>query len=213
LDVEVSASGVTRQMERDLNIEMGIENDDDDDDDNIGSEEVEKELESVIESSEVEDLRKNVEDMLNNEFRSEVQNKYNEEPSINTDLQSDTDKVNMAVVATRSDSTNSEMLQAEEALKVERNPHLSTDDVNNEDECIHERIRLYSSTCSMRSTSTAATIAPEEIRSRVKKSLEQREKSAFKKRITVKGEASAITRSRRENMDTIKQCDGIWGWE
>jgi hypothetical protein len=29
----------------------------------------------------------------------------------------------------------------------------------------------------------------------------------------VKGEASAVTRSRRENLDTIKQCDGIWNWE
>jgi RIO kinase 2 len=196
-------------MERDLNIEMGLEKDDDD---TIGTEEVEKELEAVIESSEVEDLRKKVEDMLNNEFLSEVQNKCNEEPSININLELGTNRADVAVVTTQSDSTDSERLRAEETL-TDRNPHHSTGDVNYDEECSRERIRLYSNTCSIRSTSTAATIAPEEIRGRVKKSLERREKSTLKKRIRVKGEASAITRSRRENMDTIKQCDGIWGWE
>jgi RIO kinase 2 len=195
-------------MERDLNIEMGIEKDDDD----SGSEEVENELERVIESSEVEDLRKKVEDVLNNEFHFKVQNN-SEEPSININSESATNRLNLAVVATQSDSVNSEMLQADETVKVDRNSHCSAGDVNCEEECAHGRVRLYSSTCSIRSTSTAATIAPEEIRSRVKKSLERREKSAQKKRITVKGESSAVTRSRRENMDTIKQCDGIWDWE
>jgi hypothetical protein len=151
--------------------------------------------------------------MLNNEFHCKIQNKYSEEPNININSESGTDRLNLAMVATQSDSVNSEMLQAEETLNVDRNSHCSTDDVNCEEEWTHGRVRLFSSTCTIRSTSTAATIAPEEIRSRVKKSLERREKSALKKRITVKGEASAITRTRRENMDTIKQCDGIWGWE
>lgn len=209
MDVEVSASGVTRQMERDLNIEMGIEKDDDD----SGSEEVEKELETVTEGSEVEDLRKKVEDMLNNEFHSEDQNKCCEEPSININSESGADRWNLAVVATQGEAINSEMLQAEETVKVESNSNCSAGDVNCVEECTRGRVRLYSNTCSIRSISTAATIAPGEIRSRVKKSLVRREKSAQKKRITVKGEASAITRSRRENMDTIKQCDGIWTWE
>ncbi|PNF36561.1 Serine/threonine-protein kinase RIO2 [Cryptotermes secundus] len=209
LDVEVSASGITCQMERDLNIEMGIEKDDDD----SGSEEVEKELETVTKGSEVEYLRKKVEDMLTNEFHSEDQNKCCEEPSININSESGADRWNLDVVATKGDSINSEMLQAEETVKVERNSHCLAGELNCVEECTHGRVRLYSNTCSIRSTSTAATIAPEEIRSRVKKSLVRREKSAQKKRITVKGEASAVTRSRRENMDTIKQCDGIWTWE
>jgi RIO kinase 2 len=196
-------------MERDLNIEMGIEKDDD----KSGSEEIEKELETIIGNEEVEDLRQGVENMVNNEFRSEVQDKYSEEPSTNINSESDTNRLNLAVVETQSDSINSEMLQAEENVKVGRTPHCSTGDVNCEDERMYGRVRLYSSTFSINSTSTAATIAPEEIRSRVKKSLERREKSALKKRIIVKGEASAVTRSRRENMDTIKQCDGIWNWE
>jgi RIO kinase 2 len=193
LDVEVSASGFTRQMDKDLCIEMGIEKDDDSDNE---SEEVARELEARTESSEVEELRKEVEDVLN-EFHCEVSN--NGVPGINGNSVSDTDRLSKATAATQSDSVNSETLQDEEMCETKQ--HLAS------------RIRFYSHTCSVHSTSTAATIAPEEIRSRVKKSLERREKAAQKKRITVKGEASAVTRSRRENMDTIKQCDGIWSWE
>lgn len=193
LDVEVSASGFTRQMDKDLYIEMGIEKDDDSDN---GSEEVARELETRTESSEVEELRKEVEDVLN-EFHCEVAN--SEKSGMNDNSASDTNRLSQATAATQNDSVNSETLQAEEMCVTKQ--HSSG------------RIRFYSHTCSVHSTSTAATIAPEEIHSRVKKSLEQRERAAQKKRIAVKGEASAVTRSRRENMDTIKQCDGIWSWE
>lgn len=193
MDVEVSASGFTRQMDKDLYIEMGIEKDDDSDN---GSEEVARELETRTESSEVEELRKEVEDVVN-ELHYEVQNS---EQLGNIGISaSDTNRLSEATAATQNDPVNSETSQAEETCETEQ--HLSG------------RIRFYSHTCSVRTTSTAASIAPEEIRSRVKKSLERRERAFQKKRLTVKGEASAVTRSRRDNMDTIKQCDGIWSWE
>jgi RIO kinase 2 len=209
LDVEVSASGFTRQMEKDLYVEMGIEEDDN------GSEKVEKELDRKNESSDVEELRKKVEDLLN-EVDCEVQN--NSEELVSNNSESDTAQLPPATTAAQSDSVKCDKLQDEETegfhiLKVDRNPLCSSGDEKCEEERPSERIRLYSSTYSMCSTSTVATIAPEEIRGRVKKSLERRQKSSLKKRITVKGEASAVTRSRRENLDTIKQCDGIWTWE
>jgi len=193
LDVEVSASGFTRQMDKDLYIEMGIEKDDDSD---KGSDEVAQELETRTESSEVEELRKEVEDMVN-EFHCEVQD--SEEPVVNGISASDTNRLSEATAATQNDPVSGETSRAEETCETKQ--HFSG------------RIRSYSHTCSVHTTSTAATIAPEEIRSRVKKSLERRERISQKKRLTVKGEASAVTRSRRDNMDTIKQCDGIWGWE
>lgn len=193
MDVEVSASGFTRQMDKDLYIEMGIEKDDDNDN---GSEEVARELETRTENLEVEELRKEVEDMVN-EFHCEVQN--SEEPGISGISASDTNRLSEATAATQNDPVNSETSQTEETCETKQ-------------DC-SRRIRFYSHTCSVSTTSSAATIAPEEIRSRVKKSLERRERASQKKRVTVKGEASAVTRSRRDNMDTIKQCDGIWSWE
>jgi RIO kinase 2 len=63
------------------------------------------------------------------------------------------------------------------------------------------------------SRSTAATIAPEVIKDRLKKSFQKSDKINAKKRIRAKGEASATTRQRRDNSDTIKHSTGIWGWE
>lgn len=79
---------------------------------------------------------------------------------------------------------------------------------NTKDEAVH----VYDDTRSIWSTSTAATIAPDVIKRRTKLALDKRERSQAK-RALVKGEASAVTRVRRDNRATIKESTGIWGWE
>lgn len=59
------------------------------------------------------------------------------------------------------------------------------------------------------SVTSCTTIAPEEIKARVRKQLTNRER-AQKKKIVVKGEASAVTRQRRENRETVKQDLHFW---
>ncbi|KAK5642020.1 hypothetical protein RI129_008187 [Pyrocoelia pectoralis] len=59
--------------------------------------------------------------------------------------------------------------------------------------------------------STATTIAPEEIKSRVRKQMQQKERRMQRKKCVAKGEASAVTRVRRENSDNIKESRDIWG--
>lgn len=66
---------------------------------------------------------------------------------------------------------------------------------------------------SMRSYSTASTIAPEVIKGRLKKSLHSKQKKLERKHCVAKGEASAATRAKRENLDTIRESKGIWGWD
>lgn len=83
---------------------------------------------------------------------------------------------------------------------------LSSNDHHTKDEAVNDDTR------SIRSISTAATIAPEVIKKRTKLALDKREKSRTK-RALVKGEASAVTRIRRDNRATIKESTGIWGWE
>ncbi|KAL1139740.1 hypothetical protein AAG570_006718 [Ranatra chinensis] len=63
------------------------------------------------------------------------------------------------------------------------------------------------------SVSTTSTIPPEIMRQKLKKQLEKRALNSVKHRLVVKGEASAVTRKRRENRDTIKESGGIWGWD
>lgn len=61
--------------------------------------------------------------------------------------------------------------------------------------------------------STATTIHPDEIKRRVKKQYQLKEKKEYRKKCIAKGEANAVTRIRRQNADTIKHSGGIWGWE
>lgn len=68
-------------------------------------------------------------------------------------------------------------------------------------------------TQSMWSALTASTIAPHMIKRRMKLALEKRDKKNQSKKIVVKGEASAVTRVRRDNRAMIKESTGIWGWE
>merc|ERR1712156_328289 len=68
-------------------------------------------------------------------------------------------------------------------------------------------------TASVRSFSTtASTIRPDVVKARVKSALEKRDKKGQAKRQVVKGEASAKTRSRRNNKDTIASSTSAF-WE
>ncbi|XP_077296198.1 RIO kinase 2 [Arctopsyche grandis] len=62
-------------------------------------------------------------------------------------------------------------------------------------------------------STTASTFAPEVIKNKVKKYVDVKQKKMERHRICVKGEASATTRVKRENKDTINQSKGIWGWD
>lgn len=67
---------------------------------------------------------------------------------------------------------------------------------------------------SIRSGTSATTIAPEDIRKRTKVALlnrERKEKKKNNRRKVAKGEANATTRTRRANRDEIKNSEGIWG--
>ncbi|XP_023939389.2 serine/threonine-protein kinase RIO2 [Bicyclus anynana] len=66
---------------------------------------------------------------------------------------------------------------------------------------------------SMRSYTSASTIAPEVVKQQVKKNLEVREKKMARKHAVAKGEASALTRQRRDNRETIRESHGLWGWD
>lgn len=89
--------------------------------------------------------------------------------------------------------------------------HLTAETFDSEDEQVGTEI--FSDSRSMYSNTTAATIAPEVIKKKVKVALQKREDREKSRRILVKGEANAVTRVRRDNRDTIKQSTGIWGWE
>ncbi|KAI8434441.1 hypothetical protein MSG28_012466 [Choristoneura fumiferana] len=65
---------------------------------------------------------------------------------------------------------------------------------------------------SMRTYTSASTIAPEVVKQQVKKNLDVRQKRMERKKAIAKGEASAVTRQRRDNRETVRESHGLWGW-
>lgn len=58
--------------------------------------------------------------------------------------------------------------------------------------------------------STATTIPADEIKRRLKKQMTAKKLKGSKKTCVAKGEASAVTRTRRENLNTIKHNNVLW---
>lgn len=65
---------------------------------------------------------------------------------------------------------------------------------------------------SVRSHSSAASIAPDVVAQRVRRGLAQRERRTRRKLAVAKGEASAATRRARDDRETIRESHGLWGW-
>lgn len=175
LDAEVSASGFTRQMEKDLLAEIGW-------------------TEVVEEESESENVEKE-EDI--DALRAELEQCFLEDERGENDSKSKTEEKEKEIVTHASSELNKRLSVVPSNLSsCDSNESLS--DAETE---IH----------SVRSVSTTSTIPPEVIQQRVKKTLEKRNRMATRQRCLAKGEASAVTRKRRENRNTIKDSAGIWG--
>ncbi|XP_071449811.1 uncharacterized protein RIOK2 isoform X2 [Hetaerina americana] len=211
MDKEVSASGFTCQMDELLTRlascgggleDMESEGEEEEFSDDDSDEEADSEEEESSEESEEEDE--------GNEFsdEQEVSKKMKE-----LELPASTDVgLQCSLDSDQSDSCKNGKHLRGSPVENSSDCKKDTDEASavNEDSCSKEK--ACSHVFSLRSTSTCATIAPEVISNRVKKSLEKREKAAARRRkIVVKGEASATTRHRRENTATIKESEGIWG--
>lgn len=169
MDVEVAASGFTKEMEDRLDQVL---------------DEKESDGESEDENNDV----KPIDDHDDKELL---------EPSSNID------EIGIdCAVAADIEEMRSQFDTAMEDLKLDHVPSKSYQDCN-----------ASVSGFSCISRSTAATIAPEVIKERLKKSFKKTDKINANKRIRAKGEASATTRQRRDNSDNIRQSTGIWGWQ
>nr|CAD7404486.1 unnamed protein product [Timema cristinae] len=268
IDVEVSASGFTRQMEKDLSAELGHEEREDEEEEcEEGEEDIDtlrqkvEQLMSEEDNSKLKLQGRIVKDNISNKERDNNPEESKSDLSKKEVQLTDKESISDENEITRNknlpspshcnfklvshiipDGSNIKNLKKEQHTDLlfesechqnenNRNSYEIADEgshnVNNESKYLQTRENTsnipsnfdtksngFNDARSIRSTSTAATIAPGAIKKRVKMSLERREQKALaKKRLSVKGEASAVTRSRRENSDNIKQCNGIWGWE
>lgn len=216
IDVEIKASGLTKQMEKDLLKEMGMIESEDEEIEEECKENVDEE--NSINDSEINNLRLQVENSVKSEFTCTSEETFvnavtNEEK--NLFVSSAENHIiaegvkNIDICNSNENVINSNSHNLNVTNNEETNSFFTTETFNLDD----EHVEKLSDSKSMYSTTTAATIAPEIIKKKVKAALQKREKREHSRRILVKGEANAVTRIRRENRDTIKQSTGIWGWE
>ncbi|XP_076748975.1 RIO kinase 2 [Xylocopa sonorina] len=219
IDVEIKASGLTRQMEKDLLREIGMVEDDDENIEEESREDIDEEGKSM-DNSEISYLQLQVENSVRDEFvstsaKTSVDVGGNEEKNLGATVLDDfieegVKNIDINRTTESSISSKSRNLNAKHVAE-STSSCIGTMGSNSENEC--PEAEELSDSRSMYSTSTAATIAPDVIKKRVKAALHKREKREQSRRILAKGEANAVTRVRRENRDTIKQSTGIWGWE
>lgn len=194
-------------MEKDLLVGIGVEEEEDD------TEEAEKVSDDVSEETEkeiaVEELRKQVEQII---VEDEDKGKKGTSPAVacrGVPLPISSNETDSASV---SDSFK-DPIQYEDQCISQQSDH-------NSHQAFHTRKMsdCFSDVVSVRSArtnglSTASTIAPDIIKKKVQVALDKRERQVERKRVLAKGEASATTRSRRENAKTIKESNGLWGWD
>ncbi|KPJ14474.1 Serine/threonine-protein kinase RIO2 [Papilio machaon] len=200
MDTEIACSGYkrTRGVDDELLQEMGIGLQVSNDEDSQCDDEVTDEVNTKTnyEEDEVTALRNEVEKSIMNDER----------------------KTNVEEITSKTMSLRLENEQNDEEIPTLVPSEPKNDDTSSKIDTNSQKYRLamiekaLSDVRSMRSYTSASTIAPEVVKQQVKKNLEDRQKKMERKKAIAKGEASAVTRQRRDNRDTIRESHGLWGW-
>lgn len=193
LDAEISASGITRQMEKDILKGLGIGSDDEEEDEEEDENENEEESEGG-ESAETEgaerDVAEEMEPAKEMETKEEDLDSLRREFEVAVNIRSfgKVDEADAQVPSDDCDDDVSDLPQFNNReFKPFRDPRLS-----NEDET-----RSMMSSCS-------TVIDPDDVKRRVKASLARRQHATDKRRISKKGVACVVNRKRREDKEDIK---------
>eukprot|EP00094_Tigriopus_californicus_P006858 TCALIF_06607-PA protein Name:"Similar to RIOK2 Serine/threonine-protein kinase RIO2 (Homo sapiens)" AED:0.17 eAED:0.17 QI:0/0.66/0.7/0.9/1/1/10/104/975 len=193
LDAEVSASGMTKQMERDILKELGMASDDNDEhEDEEGEEEEEEGANEKEKVEDVEEMRKEFESnvVLGNVPSSSMDRFLNDvqvQPRESEDL-SDTPLIRQVTDPDQAEEGLDRLHELNRSFKPFRDPQ--------PDKSMDNRSVITSS-------SVGSTIAPEVVKEKVRLALSKKKRAEEVKRMRAKGEANAVTRNRRENKDTI----------
>ncbi|XP_037536390.1 serine/threonine-protein kinase RIO2 [Nematolebias whitei] len=221
LDVEVSASGFTKDLETNgaLLDPSGPEQETDEEEEEDEEEVTDEEAESVEESVDIEEYNQTMlelEGLKVSELHAKIQDQEEERSKETKEV------TRMASSAEADEETGKEF---EEELKEEDDecPELTDLSASNKelkpfrdlDSLQHtaEHRRRTDSEATMNSIGSCSTISPEVVRQKVRRQLTKQQKSAQRRRLQ-KGEASLVTKSRRENQSTIKssmESASFWG--
>lgn len=213
MDAEVHASGVTKQMEKDLLAEHGINSSDDEessDEEGEGEEENEDDgpKDILSENDDIEELEEGTD-------KDDTEEKEIEE------MRRKVDEIVKAVEFAEENKVNAANNKTENIVPLEDVGETEDDDLEDLND-FNSRYKPFRDNIprerqdsdrfsSYSASTTTSTIAPEVIKARVKAALDHKQRRGQARRRLAKGEASAKTRQQRDNKDNIKGSEGIWG--
>ncbi|KAM3610726.1 uncharacterized protein V6R79_008127 [Siganus canaliculatus] len=218
LDVEVSASGFTKDMEKDSALlhPAGPEEEGEDEEEDSDDEEADEEVEKEAEDLDMEEYKHAMEELEG----LKVSDPHTDVP--------DEDKVSESVEEPKETSCSAGDEETEKDLEElneagDECPELADLSTSNKefkpfrdsDSLLHiaEHRRMRTdSEGTMGSIGSCSTIPPEVVRQKVRRQLTKQQKAAQRRRLQ-KGEANLVTKSRRENQNDIKSTlEGAHFW-
>lgn len=223
LDVEVSASGFTKDMERDgaLLHPAGPEGENDDNEEEDDDEETTDggvEEEESVDMEEYKHAMLELEGLKVSDSYADIQEEENESEKVEEQKETET------APAPNSDEEPKNDLEEELNEAEDECPELADLSTSNKDfkpfrdsdsllhVAEHRRTRTDSEG-TMGSIGSCSTIPPEIVRQKVRRQLTKQQKAAQRRRLQ-KGEANLVTKSRRENQSNIKSSlegASFWG--
>ncbi|KAJ0174953.1 hypothetical protein K1T71_009094 [Dendrolimus kikuchii] len=209
LDTEVACSGYkrTKDVDNELLDEMGIclqvsDNESRSEDDQF--EDAEQERTANYTEDELATLRKEVDASIESDEKKMIE-------IASKTIKSITDNEMNAVIPKIDETEEIPTLVSQE--KIGEDTEKDIEERNTQKYRLAMIEKALSDVRSMRTYTSASTIAPEVVKQQVKKNLEIRQKKMERKKAIAKGEASAVTRQRRDNRETIRESHGLWGWD
>uniref|UniRef100_UPI0037E974FD serine/threonine-protein kinase RIO2 n=1 Tax=Semicossyphus pulcher TaxID=241346 RepID=UPI0037E974FD len=224
LDVEVSASGFTKDLERDGALlhpagpDEEDEEEDDDDEEEGDDEEATDEEEESVNMEEYKHAMRELEGLKVSDKHADIQDEDGEREEVEEQKETET------TPAAQSDGEAAREREEELNEAEDECPELSDLSTSNKefkpfrdsdsllDLAEHTR-RRTDSEATMGSIGSCSTIPPEVVRQKVRRQLSKQQKAAQRRRLQ-KGEANLVTESRRENQNNIKssmETASFWG--
>lgn len=226
----MSASGFTKRMDKELLAQLGLNEDSADDDsseENSGDDDIEGLREQVEVSMKFEKgIVEGIEIVMNDkkctkEDRIEADKvEISKESNSTIDENSVPEVTSLKETVTNNDQSHSHHSKepcgridnTKESDAAEHNINDARSTIADELEFHFDSRSLADDRFDSRSITSASTIPPEVIRARVKSALEKRERTKVRVRNLAKGEASATSRNRRDNRQTIQESVGCTMW-
>uniref|UniRef100_A0A4W6GC27 Serine/threonine-protein kinase RIO2 n=1 Tax=Lates calcarifer TaxID=8187 RepID=A0A4W6GC27_LATCA len=212
LDIEVSASGFTKDLERDGALlhpagPEGEEDDEEEDNDEEATDEEEEREEDSVDMEEYKHAMLELEGLKVSDTHADRQDEEEEKtPAAGSDEETEKDLEEELKEAEDECPELTDLSAANKEFK----PFRDSDSLLHMAE--HRR-RRTDSEATMGSIGSCSTIPPEVIRQKVRRQLTKQQKAAQRRRLQ-KGEANLVTKSRRENQSNIKssmESASFWG--